>query len=382
MGLAQESKDLVEWMRAYNEGKSPAERIHFAGKDLSILGDTLTAPLEPLAAYLTKVDPSYASSTSFKETMALARRASAVTIEVDAAYRARGANGIDPDILDCFTTISFEQLGAAEQQDLETGVAKLATDVAGKASAYTAASTDDDYQWNTQLAVVATQLIKDLRSRQKHPKIMGYEKAVALLAQSAPNVVVDAGPASDPKSHNVDYKSEAHLTDYFLGRDAREEALAANVAWGQKRYGKMMNFAHFGHLNKLPKGKITVGGVDVQNSGLSEGTFLTKAYGKRYAVIGSTAIDYNDESGKPDPHFQLVTTSPESIEYEIMSIARDHEVGLFVDLTRGSLPAGLNGKRKLRFNVDFQDADIRGNFDGLIVFSSVGPGHAIAQKQP
>lgn len=48
--------DLVDWIRTFNEGRPPADRVRVRGVDLSDPG----APVDSLASYLGRVDPEYA----------------------------------------------------------------------------------------------------------------------------------------------------------------------------------------------------------------------------------------------------------------------------------------------------------------------------------
>ena len=53
MGTYQEQKDLVVWMREFNQGKKEKERVHFVGVDLPVVGDAPILPLLALQQYLT-----------------------------------------------------------------------------------------------------------------------------------------------------------------------------------------------------------------------------------------------------------------------------------------------------------------------------------------
>ncbi|MCC6551437.1 MAG: erythromycin esterase family protein [Polyangiaceae bacterium] len=365
MGQSAEARRLVEWMRAYNEGKAEADRIHFLGKDLPALGDTLTVPLAPLAAYLAEVDPEYAASDVFQATMALAQQASALTETVNAAWIAQTGQTIDPDYLDAFTTLSFEQLPAADQMALTTGITDVVETFMYKQDSYAAASTRDEAEWNAQLAVVATQILRDLFSRQENPPIYNYAEAVALL--EANEITVTSEPA-----HVLDPTSAEDWRSYFIGRNSREDALAENVALGQGRYGRVMTFAHYGHLTRVPEDVVVVMGMTVEDPGIvAEGNVIAERYGDDYVLAAATTLEYVDEAGAVIEEHAL-SKFPEAVENDFVEAVTTKLLVLDMDTAPASI-AGSLGKRKMRWQFDLQEVDLMANFDYMLVFDAVGP---------
>lgn len=366
MGVYPESRELVEWMRAYNEKN--AEKVHFYGLDLSIQGDSPIIALDILRPYLLRIDPEYATGP-FAALRELAREASTITQLVEAAYAKMGKDHIEPDLLDCFTTISFEAMPSEKQAALEEGIRQLLARLSARTDSV------PELEWHSQVAVQASQMVRNLRSRQKYPKIVGFEKAVGLLAKAFPELFaslkIDLNhiPATSGAAGVEDLKS------YFKGRETRELSEAENVEWIQKRHGKVMVFAQNGHLMTTLV-DIWVGDMHVgKNGAFSAGDFIRQRYGKSYAFMASTVNQVVDrETGVELTEFNgiplvLTPNCADCLERPLVAAAGGAPY-FFVDLrtATGEVLAELERDRENRFDfLGFQRFNTREGYDGLLL---------------
>jgi len=375
MGAFEEMRDLLLWMKDYNAAQSgESAKVHFTGFDLSVLGDTLSVPLKPLAGYLEKVDPEYARG-DFKNTLALAERASSLTRKVEAAYLAAGASIIEPDYLDGYTTISFEQLTKAEQAALENGTGALLANLKAKERTYISMSSENEYRDNYRLAEVARLSMNDLRARQVHAPIAFFDKCLSTLEAAGllSSLTVDY-------SHLLNLQDPAQVKEYQLGRNSREIASAENIQWTERAYGKTLVYSHNGHLVK------TAGTGGDDNGSVSFGVLLNDRYGKDYVLIVSDVDHYTDRTGKPLTEFAgaAVTATRDCnncLEKEIVKLEEPFS-GFLLDIrgARGGAAAYLAENRELRFQNFFVPYVLASAFDGLFYQTSMTEGFHLNLK--
>jgi len=385
MGKFTESRDLVEWMKDYNAAHPQAEdKVHFYGMDLSIRGDSPVLPLETLRPYLVKADAEYTHAV-LDPLLSLAGKANAVLEHVEAAYKKLGSKYIEPDYLDCFTTISFEAMSQEDQSALERGVVDLIEHITRNRSGFIAKSSESEFEWNRQVAVQASQMIRNLRSRQSHPKITYFDKSVGLLKQLYPNPVetlhinLEHIPATSGEQGVEDLKS------YFKGRETRELSEAENVRWVQKRHGKAMVYAQNGHLMKSQV-DITVGDLHVgKNGGLSAGDFVHQMFGKDYVFLASTLNEVIDsKTGAVLEEYYgipLASTSGciDCVERPLAVIGTQTPL-FFLDLRKASGAAlkELERDRENRFDfIGFQRFNTREAYDGILFINRASLANSI-----
>ena len=375
MGAFEEMRELLLWMKDHNSAQSgEAAKIHFTGFDLSALGDTLSVPLTPLAAYLEKVDPEYARG-DFKNTLGLAERASALTRKVEAAYQAAGASIIEPDYLDGFTTISFEQLTVNEQAGLEAGINALAGRLKANKNGYTALSSEKEYQANLRLAEVARLSMNNLRSRQAHAPIAYFDKCLSLLGAAGL-----LAPLTIDRSHLLDLNNPAQVKEYQLGRNSREVYSAENIKWTEAAYGRTLVYAHNGHLVK----GMSPGG---DNAGsISLGALLGEQYKKDYVLIVTDLDFYTDRSGKPLAEFAGAAITPtkdcnQCLEKELFKLQEPFS-GFLLDIrsAEGGAAQYLMKGREMRFQNFFVPYVPASSFDGLFYQASMMEGFHLDLK--
>lgn len=375
MGAFEEARDLLLWMKDHNSAQSAeSEKIHFTGFDLSALGDTLSVFLEPLAAYLGKVDPVYARG-DFRNTLGLAERASGLTRKVEAAYQAAGASIIEPDYLDGYTTVSFEQLTVNEQAGLETGINELLGRMKAGKNGYTALSSGKEYQANLRLAEAARLSMDNLRSRQAHAPIAYFDKCLSLLEAAGllPQLTID-------RSHLLDLNDPEQVKEYQFGRNSREIYSAENIKWTEAAYGRTLVYAHNGHLVKgmSPSG---------DNAGsISLGALLDERYKKDYVLIVTDVDFYTDRAGKALTEFAGAAITPtkdcnQCLEKELVKL-REPFSGFLLDIrdADGGAAQYLMKGREMRFQNFFVPYVLSTAFDGLFYQSSMMQGFHLDLK--
>lgn len=302
MGPWEEMKELIEWMRIYNSKQNKFNnKVRFVGPDLAVVGDAPRIALEELKPFLHKVDPNLAQSLQ-TQIYPLAAKASAVTDQVAAALAEMYKKGqvaspdIDPDLLDGFGTISFDQMSAHEQSLLEKRLKGLIAVMQESKEAYAQATSRDEYEWNVHLPEVALQMVRNLRSRQEHPKIPHFETCIQYLKAGGLfdrlTIKNYAYPMDDISGHRI----------FFRNRESRERALADNVIWAQKVYGKAFIYSHNDHVFKEAI-NASVGEMEIGRVAKNEGQFLAEHFGDRYSMIFGASNRYVDDRGQDLPNF-------------------------------------------------------------------------------
>ncbi len=381
MGPWEETRDILLWMRERNESH-PSRKLRFVGPDLPVKGDAPALALEALLPYLRGVDAGLAAEA--EALLPLARKASAITDQIASILEAMHQAGkvpspdIDPDLLDGFGSIGYDQLTDPEKTRLREGLESISTSMRRRRARCLEAGSLDDYRWNSHLPEVALQMVRNLESRRAHPKIPFFEKNVAYLKKAG---LYDRLKVGD---YGCDLSDPRAAQEYFLGRESREKALAENVLWAEKTYGKALAFAHNSHLIKDAL-DVDFGGVRLGRlRSKGEGRFISDQLGRGYAVIFATADRYVDRATGEDltrVHDQdLVPTSAchGCVEKGFLDVA-DPAPALFLDLTRakGDIRALLRGDREHRHQLGFQKfSPIRG-YDALVFIRRMRLGYRL-----
>lgn len=381
MGQCQEAKDLLVWMRNYNLKQSdPNKKIHFFGFDLPVVGDAPILPLQQLSPYLEKMDPEYHAKT-FPQLLKLADKAYVVTRGMRAATKKHSqikypeidvdTVEIDPDYLDAYGTIGFDQLTNEEQAELESGIKNLITYMKSKTAVYAKLSSQDQADWNSHLAEIAAQHIRNLRSRQSFHKVYLYNDSLKFLKMAGlyDGLKVDS-------SYETDMTNRDDILAQLKGRESRELMAAENVEWAQNKYGKVFVYAHHGHLLKTPVA-VRVGDIDVgKEGGGSQGIYMAEFYGPKYVIIGASVGTMTDSSGQPvtEQHgvpFEPVVTCQDCVEKAFVNFP-DSTPAYFADLkkTTGGAREWLSSQdRGVRWQGGFQKLNILEGFDAVMYFT-------------
>lgn len=387
MGQWQEMRDLVEWMREYNDRQTESsKKVHFAGADLPVVGDSPAMILGQLKSYLEKVDPQFAEG-QLKDLMELAEKASSLSNRFSAAWRKyfelgkTSSPNVDPDFLDAINSISFDQISSAEQARLVREIMNLEKYMAENRYRFVEASSMDAFEWNSHVVTLAKQTMRNLRSRQKYPKIPFANEVVGYLQQGglAEGLVI--------KDYGFDTKDVEATKIYFKGRETRERALAENIIWAQRRYGKTMAFAHNLHLMKGSM-EVTVGEVEIGDTGArSQGQFLAKHYSKDYSFVMGSMDRYVDEAGNhlSQVHKRPVkptSSCPSCFENAFTANAKDAPA-YFIDFTKADLETRklLQAPRHHRDQLDFQRFSPTESYDGIVFIKDMRLGKKIKIEQ-
>ncbi len=227
-GALEENVELVEWIRAYNANVAHRRKIRFYGIDVSIGGPRgntpLAAPFEAALAYLARVDPV-------------------------SAQRERAA--LDPFIA---RLPGADSLSPTEHERLRAAIDHLVSVLDRHRRPFIASTSETDYAWARQNAVVARQ------------------------AEDAFRVALP-GPPAGPI-----------LPGDWRAAEARDRAMAENVRWcltQEGPHGRVLVFAHNAHAKKVE----TEGGIwnAFARAPKSMGMYLRSALGDDLIVIGTSS---------------------------------------------------------------------------------------------
>ena len=410
MGMYQEQKDLVVWMRAFNNGKEESERVHFAGVDLPVVGDAPVLPLRELQQYLSTCRSTVNIDASLLplNLLELAEKQYVVTRTVRSATKAyvctrfpdknQDEIEIDPDLLDCFGTIGFDQLTSEEQTTLEDGLATLATSLDAASESLINATSMNEYGWHRHLVDIASSHVRNLRSRQKHRKLFMFDKAVGMLSQ--------AGIAADSLVLHPEYQMDMTNADDFRtqlrGRSTRERMAAENITWATKLYGKAFVYQHHGHLMKIGMDS-KVGDVVIRKTSaggltqLTQGQMIQEEFGDTYFLIACSYgemrkkhddDDDDDDGGSRNKLLERHGIPIETVA-EVESCVEKAFVGLqgcssssssssswYINLRHLEGPgrSWLNENRNFRWQSGFQSFNVLKAFDAVLYFDAETPG--------
>jgi erythromycin esterase-like protein len=386
MGPWNETRALVEFVRAFNDAQARigGTKVRWFGKDLPVTGDYLPAALVPLRDAIAATGAAIADlDTAVATAVTLGANSGAIVDEV-ISLLPPGVTAIDPDYLDIVTSVSYEALAEVDRAALGDAVRALAPLVSQHATALAASfaltrkqSSDegrDHVAYIQTLVSYAEQLLEDLENRVAHPKdptTTTVEKALGSLYGAAGRTP----PAIDPRKFGG--LNPTDLTDYFLGRRSREVHLARNVGDAAKRFGRVLNFAHNGHVAKVATNPI-FDGVAVRD--FAEGEFILAEWGDRYTVIATTVGEYRDPQGAAlDPSVSPPTTScADCIEKIALERASLNGKNFALSLRGPDVPddvaAWLAGVHEMRYQAGFLPAQLSQQFDVLVFVEFVHPG--------
>ena len=407
MGAYQEQKDLVVWMRAFNNGKSKSECIHFAGVDLPVVGDAPILPLRELQESLAQLDESFLLSIPDLlpiGLLELAEKQYVITRTVRSATKAymlskfpeknQDEMEIDPDLLDCFGSIGFDQLTSEEQLRLESGLVTLATSLDSISELLIHVTSVNNYGWLRHLIDIAASHVCNLRSRQVHRKLFMFDKAVEMLSQAG--IQVDS-LILHPE-YQMDMTNPDDIVTQLKGRTTRERMAADNIIWAQKLYGKAFVYQHHGHLMKTGMnsqvGDIVIckedggsgsgdGDDDDDDDELVQGQIIQKEYGDQYFLI---ACSYGEMKKHHDDDLKLLERHGIPIETvaEVESCVEKGFLGLegsssswYINLRSlddGPARTWLNEDRQFRWQSGFQKFNVLKAFDAVLYFNVETPG--------
>jgi erythromycin esterase-like protein len=385
MGPWRESLELIEWMKEYNaKQKNPKDKVHFLGMDLTVRGDAPDVILAEISPYLKKVDPTYHKST-FLAVLDLAGEAGALTAKVERGYQSFGVPYIEPDLLDGFTSISFEALSPEKQKKLAEDISALASNFKDKKELYIRKSSEEEFAWSYHLALVAGQTMRNLASRQKYPKIPDFDKNIELLKK------LYSDPVKELKinqSHLMKLDDIDGFKEYFKGRESRELALAGNVQWASQTYGKALVYAHNGHLIKAEM-DVKVGPLAIGKAGAKgAGEFIAEFLGDQYFLIVGTMDKLVDQaSGTPLTQHNGGEYAPTESCRDCLEklLVQSHPAApmLLIGLPKKdpALRASLDKEREHRWQAGFQRYNPARSYDAIYLIQKARAGFRLAAPE-
>jgi len=238
---------LLRWARQYNVDPRHTRKLRVYGFDVPVNNPQAkrganTELMEALK-YLQRVDAAAATAIQARGSVLLGKLRS----QMDGAIDAPG----------------YDRLSANERDTLTAMISDVVVLLERKASAYAAASSQEDYEWGYLAALAARQ--KDNCQRQFTP------------------------PGWDPAGN--DANNESFRRYVAATNDARDRAQADNLDWIVKREGangKVLIFASRYHLSATPVttrwGSEETAARNVQQVA---GTHLRRRFGARYVNIGN-----------------------------------------------------------------------------------------------
>jgi erythromycin esterase len=143
-GRDVETIRLLRWLREYNAGVPHERRVHFYGVDLPRGGGgSLLPALEPVWAYLQKVDPAF-TATNREQLQSIAQR-----VAGDGFFAA---------------IPRYDSLGVGARDSLREGIVQLQRRLATHRPDYLQRASSDELTWAERLASVARQTESFLRA--------------------------------------------------------------------------------------------------------------------------------------------------------------------------------------------------------------------------
>jgi erythromycin esterase len=285
---------LLRWVREYNADPRHTRKLTVYGFDVPANNPQAkrganTELMEALK-YLQRVDAAAATAIQARGSALIGK----LRFDMGGAADAPG----------------YDRLSVTERDTLTAVISDLVVLLERKEAAYTAASSQEDYQWGYRAALAARQ--KDNCQRQLPPPDWQ-------LARSG---------------HDANDES----VRLFVGatNDTRDRAQADNLDWIVKREGangKVLIFASRYHLSAMP---VTTrwgsGATAARNEQQVAGTYLRRRFGARYVNIGN--LISKGAFGCGD--FQLLPPAP---QHSIDGLAGELVVPRFVLDVRTAPPA-------------------------------------------
>jgi len=240
---------LLRWVREYNADPRHTRKLTVYGFDVPANNPQAkrganTELMEALK-YLQRVDAAAATAIQARGSALLGK----LRFDMGGAADAPG----------------YDRLSITERDTLTAVISDLVVLLERKEAAYTAASSQEDYQWGYRAALAARQ--KDNCQRQLPP------------------------PSWQPARSGHDAKNDSVRLFVAATNDARDRAQADNLDWIVKREGangKVLIFASRYHLSAMP---VTTrwgsGATAARNEQQVAGTYLRRRFGSRYVNIGN-----------------------------------------------------------------------------------------------
>jgi erythromycin esterase-like protein len=237
-----ENEDLVRWMRRYNDGRPPEQKLHLYGMDVpGSPGNTdanrhLDTALVEALHFVARVEPA--------EAAALIQRCEPF-LELLTEEVLKDDNGA-----------GYLRLPDAQRDRLTSAINDLVCLFERREAQYIASSSEEDYSWAYRAAIGARQADMWMR----------------------------CAPRAEQIAH-----AKAHDQLFLESRQTRDRAQADNISWIFEREGakrKLIVFAHRYHLSTRP---VADGGpgMNHQKAAAVAGTYLKNRFGRRLVSIGS-----------------------------------------------------------------------------------------------
>ena len=378
MGLWKESRALLEWMKEYNTQQfDPKAKIYFYGMDLPVFQDTMfsrtskmDSPLEQVLAFIAKADKVY-----YEKYGKILKRLAALSCKTvddvaDLVEKINGIRFIDPDYLDEICTISYENLNFIQKKMLSFLLNHLINRMQIKRLIYMRQKNvgKEEYEYALQMAKLCRYIVGNIEFRKKTTAYPNIEKIKHFLGKIYSEEQINKLKINKIKFNNTPQEWKL----YFEGRNGRERTMAENVDWIVSRHGKVLIYAHNGHICK--EGYISDNPLHDQSNGYSVGQYLAHKYGKQYITIGQTMDRFVDKNGNiVTEHLKMPIAQtkdfPNSIEY----ILNQADSKLYVLDIRPKtisqypkIAKWLNSKVLGRFVFSFMNVNHVNSFDAIV----------------
>lgn len=370
MGEYEETKELVLWMKNYNQRVSKNEQLSFVGPDLTVIGDSPFFAFTEFSKFLKAHDPVWLTSKKYQDLLAIAKKISEPSMLVRKLMKARYGDSIeiDPDLLDAFGTVGFDQITKSEEVALDLGIKEITNKFLKKKTIYQANGVSQtDLDWFELMPVFASHMVRNLKSRRKYPKVYLIEKVHSILKQAGiyDQLII--------KDYKMDMTNPDDIKTNIKGRETREQSLAELIMKTESLKGKTMIFAHNLHLIKGPT-KITLGNINVGISGaLGEGQFLKKHYQDQYHVIVTSMGEYVEPIDVTP-----INECNNCIEAEVVKLANLDDP-IFLDLEKANQVEKRYLRKFLqhRNQFDFQEFQPLESYDQFIYFNTMKHGNKL-----
>lgn len=385
---------LVQWMRQWNiNHPSAADKLYIFGLDLPLLGDATSVPLDIITPYLQRVDTLYTQSVQFLRLIELSNKASALLKRTEAAYKALGAHLIEPDYLDGFSTISYEQLTMSERAEFLSSIDTFYNYFDSRRSNYIGITNNAvEFEWNLHVTDMVRQMKLDLVTRTNLPRIAYWAETITLLQRVYGN---SFNTLTINNSHAIiNFTIPDQFVNQLNARSlSRERNLATNVKWVvDQGYTKVFLYMHNGHVG-LSEGSVTIGDVVIPKYGdTPTGRYLKNWLGDTaYKVVSQTCDKFWANTGPrrivtvdPGSGADIIPTSgclncTEIVFNKILrnGIPIETDRALYLDFNRvsisptDSIRLWLKGDWDTRYSFIFQKFPLFDMFDGEVYIPTI-----------
>ena len=312
-GQFPENKELIQWMRQYNQNPAHSRKIRFYGIDLT-----------------------GAQNGAFPQARRAVDFALSFLERSDAASAAKLRASLAP-CLERFSTDQYSTMAPADREKLATGLLAISGALESKKTSLVALTSEREYSWARHSIAVARQLKQ----------------------------MFDLSPPPDQSGRGIPPEA-------YPAASARDSGMADNVRWALEREGtngRLIVFAHNNHIMNAP----LEGGVwnAFRKPPSTMGMALKPALGHDLLIMGGTSGAIGEglppeEAGLKTIDISMAKVGVPNFVIDLRAARSDHDASGWLDKT---MPIRANMGTHVLLNPGQA-------FDALYFVNSLSPTHA------